>query len=141
MQMESRGHDERVRAAVEQMAQRIKDAERINAAEERKGVTIEPWQRFAELSDYGFDAALRGVLTNMSILLMAKRESYGPHNLTKFGDVGVLVRAYDKIERLAHMHRNGMTTTAVGEDALDAWTDLAGYSLLMLVAHSLEDDA
>jgi hypothetical protein len=173
------GHDKRVRAAVEEAAERIRqrsrdenakgddtmqteskeqheermreetrnmllcgqmsEAERV-AHRERNDAKAEPWQRFAELSDYGFDAALREVLNTMHVLLAAKRDSYGPHNLTKFGDVGVLVRAYDKIERLAHMHRTGKTTTAVGEDALDAWRDLTGYSLLMLVAHSLEDD-
>ncbi len=46
MQMESRGHDERVRAAVEQMAQRIKDAERINAAEEQSMYLDTPEERY-----------------------------------------------------------------------------------------------
>lgn len=96
------------------------------------------WERFAELSPEEFKEEIEEVLDGMLDLLSRKRQSYGPHNLTKFGDTGVLVRASDKMERLVHMYQNGMHTTAVGEDAEDAWTDLCGYSLLVLLAHSLE---
>lgn len=103
------------------------------------GTPADGWDRFARLSVAEFDRALNDVMVEMGNLLGRKRESYGPSNLSKFGDVGVLVRTSDKVERLAHMHRHGLTTSAVGEDAEDAWRDIAGYALLALVAHALNE--
>lgn len=96
------------------------------------------WELFADLSVGEFVNALDGVTDDMKRLLRDKRLSYGPSNLAKFGDLGVLVRTSDKIERLAHMHREGIEMTAVRESAEDAWSDIVGYGLLVLVAYSME---
>lgn len=98
------------------------------------------WQKFSELEGYGFSEGLDDVLFELKSMLIDKRESYGPHNLAKFGDYGILVRTSDKIERLIHMQKEGVTTTAVNESALDAWRDIVGYGMLVLLAHSLEKD-
>lgn len=99
------------------------------------------WEAFAALDAEGFNAVLDEVTGHMQMLLSQKRQSYGPSNLTEFGDVGVLIRTNDKLKRLIHMYQNGLTTTAVGEDAVDAWRDICGYSLLFLVAHKVGEDA
>lgn len=78
------------------------------------------------------------VANDMVSLLTAKRQSYGPSNLTVFGDDGVLVRTSDKLQRLVHMRNTGIKTTAVNESVEDAWRDIAGYALLVLMAHRLE---
>lgn len=95
------------------------------------------WQLFAKLTPDEFDTVLGMVLRDMHDLLVAKNQSYGPANLTKFGDEGVLVRTSDKLERLIHMRQQGIDITAVGENALDAWVDIAGYALLVQVAAKL----
>lgn len=94
------------------------------------------WETFAALSPDEFKDALYNVLTDMNELLARKRASYGPHNLTEFGDIGVLIRTNDKLKRLIHMWHEGLDTTAVGEDAIDAWRDIAGYALIALVANA-----
>lgn len=99
------------------------------------------WEAFAALDDDGFASVLDEVTCHMEMLLAAKRRSYGPHNLAEFGDVGVLIRTNDKLKRLIHMWQQGLDTTAVGEDAIDAWTDIAGYALLVLVAHKVGQSA
>lgn len=97
------------------------------------------WQAFSALSDEEFETTTNVLTAGVVRMLVAKRQSYGPHNLAKFGDHGVLVRTSDKVERLIHMEGEGVTTTAVKESALDAWRDIAGYALLVLLAHSLEE--
>ncbi len=96
------------------------------------------WEAFAALDIRDFEAAAITVTDSMVHLLSQKRQSYGPHNLTEFGDVGVLIRTNDKLKRLIHMWQEGLDTTAVGEDAIDAWRDIAGYALLVLVAHRVD---
>ena len=100
---------------------------------------------FRALPDDAFRAGLEVQANTIIDLLCAKRASYGPDNLTRFGEFGILVRVGDKLERLAHMHRQGLTDTAVGESLDDAWDDILGYALLRkLVAFTeavnLEDD-
>ncbi|HET6600255.1 MAG TPA: hypothetical protein VFG60_09850 [Burkholderiaceae bacterium] len=99
------------------------------------------WSAFEQLSIDEFAVELQKVMSDMADLLQAKRSAYGPSNLTEFGDIGVLIRTNDKIKRLIHMHREGIDTTAVGEDALDAWRDIAGYALLVLVADFAERES
>lgn len=98
------------------------------------------WEKFASLDMDAFHNELDDVLGEMGTLLEAKRRSYGPNNLTEFGDVGVLIRTNDKMKRLIHMWQQGMDTTAVGEGALDAWRDICGYSLLVLIANRVGDE-
>ena len=97
------------------------------------------WEKFADMEISEFVDTLSDVMTEMQGLLQSKRVSYGPHNLTEFGDIGVLIRTNDKIKRLVHMWQKDLSTTAVGEDALDAWRDIAGYALLVLVAHKCNE--
>jgi len=99
------------------------------------------WKRFEALTPDEFSDAATSVALGVVELLGRKRESYGPSNLTQFGDHGVLVRTSDKLQRLAHMHREGIDMTAVNESAEDAWRDIAGYALLVLIAHSHKEPA
>jgi len=66
-----------------------------------------------------------------------KQGDYGPHNVSKFGTLGVLVRASDKIERLIHLYGKSTlkeTTTPtprnVDESVLDSWADLSVYGAI-----------
>lgn len=84
-----------------------------------------------------FESDLDYVLTEMLGTLVAKRKAYGTTNLTRFGPLGIVIRASDKIDRLANRYREG--TDAVGgmdtDTVEDSWRDLAGYALLGLMEH------
>ena len=72
--------------------------------------------------------ALRMVLSDVQ-LLDRKQQDYGPGNISAFGELGIVVRCTDKIERLKTLHRTG--ATAVKTETLeDTWIDLGNYSLI-----------
>ena len=66
-----------------------------------------------------------------------KQGDYGPHNISKFGTLGVLVRASDKIERLINLYSNSTLketevpdTRNTDESVLDSWIDLSVYGAI-----------
>lgn len=77
-----------------------------------------------------FLTGLQTITDDMTVLLADKRASYGSDNLRADGLFGIMVRIQDKISRLRHMYKNGLENTAVNENAIDAWMDICGYSLL-----------
>lgn len=60
-----------------------------------------------------------------------KQRSYGPGNIAKFSDFGVLVRVHDKKERLVNLYGGGHDPAEEGRD--DTWGDQANYSLIALM--------
>ena len=82
-----------------------------------------------------FREELTRELTDMVALLMKKRRSYGPHNLVRFGAIGIVIRASDKIDRLANLMKDGTAESADGDTVEDAWRDLIGYGVLGLLRH------
>lgn len=99
--------------------------------------TQEQWEQFAGLTTVEFDDELETVLLQMRNVLLRKRESHGPHNLSRFVDIGMLVHVGDRLERLMYMHSHASSDS---EAAMDAWRDIAGYALLMLVASEIDID-
>jgi hypothetical protein len=64
-------------------------------------------------------------------LLDQKQQDYGPGNIAAFGEIGVLVRSNDKIERLKNLWTTGrLQDGAVNESADDSWMDLSNYGLI-----------
>ena len=103
-------------------------------------LTKEPqdhWKLFETLDADMFEQQLRDEAETIIELLVAKRKSYGSKNFTEFGDLGVLIRMNDKFKRLIHMQQSNLSTTEVGESVEDAYSDIIGYSLLVLLAHKL----
>jgi hypothetical protein len=80
-----------------------------------------------------FRARLADVSDEMIALLLSKRKSYGPHNLIRFGAMGIVIRASDKIDRLATMLKAGETASDDGDSIEDAFKDLIGYGILGLL--------
>ena len=66
-------------------------------------------------------------------LFARKQESYGSGNINSFGELGVLIRASDKIERLKQLVMNKKTNDL--ETVADTWTDLLGYGIIGLLVH------
>ena len=66
-----------------------------------------------------------------------KQGDYGPHNISKFGTLGVLVRSSDKIERLINLYSKSTLketevpdTRNTDESVLDSWIDLSVYGAI-----------
>jgi hypothetical protein len=57
-----------------------------------------------------------------------KQHDYGPRNISDFGEVGVLVRANDKIARLKNLTTK--KKAPANEPIDDAWGDLSVYGVI-----------
>ena len=79
-----------------------------------------------------YEDALVERLKELEALLICKHRDYGTQNLLKFGELGILVRATDKIERLTNLHKNGEAALK-SETGRDTWVDLAGYAIQALM--------
>lgn len=59
--------------------------------------------------------------------LISKRQDYGPGNIPRHGEFGVVVRADDKLSRLTNL----LQKDSVNNEAIeDSWDDLAGYAII-----------
>ena len=76
--------------------------------------------------------AVAPVLIQNLITLERKQRDYGPHNLTKFGTFGVVVRMGDKMERIVNLSKKSDATTN-NEPIADSFLDLANYALIAYV--------
>jgi len=67
-------------------------------------------------------------------LLDNKQKDYGPDNIASFGEIGVLVRSNDKIERLKYILKKPSRDVAVIDESLeDTWSDWANYGIIGLM--------
>lgn len=78
-----------------------------------------------------FEQALDEVLQEIRSTMLERQRDYGSGNINAFGELGVMVRASDKIERLKNQHKIG--ATPAGESLDNNWIDLAGYSTIALM--------
>ena len=66
-------------------------------------------------------------------LFVDKQLDYGSGNIARFGELGVMVRANDKIERLRTLLLENRE--AKNEPVEDTWRDLANYGIIGLLCH------
>lgn len=78
-----------------------------------------------------FEDAVDSVLRDLKTVLISKRRDYGSRNLTAFGELGIMVRTYDKIERLRNLTLSGKEPENEAID--DTWVDIANYGILALI--------
>ncbi|MDI3298280.1 MAG: nucleotide modification associated domain-containing protein [Bacillota bacterium] len=79
-----------------------------------------------------FEEALDSVIADARAVMIDRQRKYGSGNISAFGEIGVLVRASDKLERLKHFHLGG-GADAPDESVDDTWIDLANYALIALL--------
>lgn len=90
--------------------------------------------------------AVAPVLIQNLITLEKKQRDYGPHNLTKFGSFGVVVRMNDKMERITNLMNKRQANSAermagrmcspnsvYNEPMSDSFLDLANYAMIAYV--------
>lgn len=83
-------------------------------------------------TDAGIEA-LKIACANVQVL-DRKQQDYGPGNISAFGEVGVLVRCNDKIERLKNLWNTGrLRDGACEESAEDSWLDLSNYGIIAVL--------
>ena len=71
------------------------------------------------------------VMMECAVLFDKKQHDYGPGNIAKFGEFGVLVRTNDKLERLINLNKRG--DTPANESVMDTWQDLSVYGAIARV--------
>jgi hypothetical protein len=67
-------------------------------------------------------------------LLDSKNKDYGTQNIARFGEIGVVVRASDKLARLETLAFSGRQPNH--ESVLDSWRDLSLYGLIGQLCHA-----
>lgn len=63
--------------------------------------------------------------------LCDKQRDYGPNNIARFGQSGLLLRLHDKVARLENLVSNGKD--AKNESLHDTYLDIVGYSVIGLM--------
>jgi len=67
------------------------------------------------------------------LIFVQKQLDYGSGNIARFGELGVMVRANDKIERLGTLLLENREVQ--NEPVEDTWRDLANYGVIGLLCH------
>ncbi len=93
-----------------------------------------------------FEVAMEMEWAQARALMLRKQAAYGAKNIEVFGELGVLVRASDKLERLKHLARRKFTRPIQAdadpdqadadpewETVEDTWRDLMNYALIALM--------
>lgn len=81
-------------------------------------------------------------------ILIRKHSDYGPENILKFGQTGIIVRMYDKMSRLENLLKNSkhnfntaMSANIVQDESIiDTLTDIVGYSAIGIMYSTYDDD-
>ncbi|MBN1535930.1 MAG: hypothetical protein JW908_04300 [Anaerolineales bacterium] len=79
---------------------------------------------------------MAALLVDLFETFKKKQACYGKGNIAKFGEIGTLVRAYDKIERLYNLVFKKAENKLPEETINDTWLDLADYALIALLVRS-----
>ena len=74
--------------------------------------------------------AALGVAIENVVVLDRKQRDYGSRNISEFGEMGILMRVWDKICRLKNLMGK---ETAMNESIDDSWLDMANYALIAIL--------
>lgn len=85
-----------------------------------------------------FEQELQAILGEIGVLLSRKRRDYGPGNIPRFGEKGVVVRLFDKAERLVSLVWENKAPNF--ESVEDTWKDVIGYGILGLMEARKRDN-
>ncbi len=87
---------------------------------------------FSLEADWVADAGAREKIKNlMSSLVCGKQRDYGSDNILRFGRIGLLVRAHDKIARLENLAARAAAPT--NESIADNYIDVIGYCTVAML--------
>ena len=78
-----------------------------------------------------FEEACELIALDLSDLVTTKQHDYGKDNILGFGERGLVVRLWDKINRLKNLVWNN--TRPKNESVEDTLNDIAGYAIIGLM--------
>lgn len=78
-----------------------------------------------------FNEACESVVLDLADLISAKQYDYGKDNILGFGEQGLVVRLWDKINRLKNLIWNNQRPK--NESVEDTLNDIAGYAIIGLM--------
>jgi len=81
----------------------------------------------------GLERAFAEKMVKLFDLFKTKQKSYGPYNISVFGERGVVIRSNDKIQRLIRMVWQEVKNPLTDETIEDTWGDLAVYAIIALL--------
>ncbi|MBC8485729.1 MAG: DUF1599 domain-containing protein [Bacteroidetes bacterium] len=86
----------------------------------------------------GLFRAWHDEVRNIYTLFSVKHKSYGPDNISGTGIQGVVIRSWDKINRLRRLVVTGIDDPLVDESVEDTLMDLANYAIIgLLLLHNI----
>lgn len=80
--------------------------------------------------------------------LIRKQKDYGPENIARFGNIGLLIRMHDKIARLENLLKKSnndfntavLINTVSDETIIDTLIDIIGYSAIAIMWATIDED-
>ena len=78
-----------------------------------------------------FEEACKKVALQIADVVISKQHDYGHDNILAFKEQGLVVRLWDKINRLKNLLWNN--TEPKNESIEDTFTDIAGYAIIGLM--------
>lgn len=84
----------------------------------------------------------------MIATLIRKQKDYGPENIARFGNIGLLIRMHDKIARLENIYskcesdfNKAIGVNAVSDETIiDTLIDIMGYSAIALMWSTVDEE-
>jgi hypothetical protein len=83
--------------------------------------------------DQDLEYAMAQLLNELFSIFKKKQKSYGPKNISTFGERGVVVRMNDKLQRLIRLVWDGVANPLQDENIRDTYIDMADYALIALL--------
>ncbi|MFA5377138.1 MAG: hypothetical protein WC455_15410 [Dehalococcoidia bacterium] len=79
-----------------------------------------------------FNEAALMVAQEWAAKLASKHGDYGPNNILGFGEIGLVVREWDKINRLKNLLYDNPHEW-INESVDDTWLDIGGYAMIAVM--------
>lgn len=77
---------------------------------------------------------IKNLFMSQISLMVKKQHDYGHQNIMEFGQKGLIVRCFDKINRIENLiKRFGNNPEGLNEPFLDSWMDIWNYALIGLM--------
>ena len=86
-----------------------------------------------ESGDVNLEGIIADVFKEVFLLWKERQVKYGSGNIAAFGEVGCLIRGYDKMARLRRAIIDEKGGDMPDESVEDAWKDLTNYAVMGLV--------
>jgi hypothetical protein len=91
-------------------------------------ILVMGWQVFGSIALTVLKEKYDVTTSEVVELLIKKQTDYGPENINRFGQFGLVVRTHDKVARLENLLAKGITPS--NESVKDTYIDIVGYSAI-----------